>query len=56
MTGRSCHAIELNPAYVDVAVTRWQGFTGKPATLEGQDGSFAEIAALARPSRPRERP
>jgi DNA modification methylase len=27
-TGRSCHAIELNPAYVDVAVLRWQNFTG----------------------------
>ena len=28
MTGRSCHAIELNPAYVDVAIRRWQAFTG----------------------------
>jgi DNA modification methylase len=33
MTGRSCHAIELNPAYVDVAVAlagvRWcQGYAG----------------------------
>jgi DNA modification methylase len=24
MTGRSCHAIELDPAYVDVAVRRWR--------------------------------
>ncbi len=31
VTGRSCHAIELNPAYVDVAVRRWQNFTGKRA-------------------------
>jgi DNA modification methylase len=46
MSGRTCHAVELDPAYVDVAVMRWQRFTGKPATLEGQDGSFAEIAAL----------
>ena len=30
-TGRHCYAIELNPAYVDVAVTRWQNFTGKDA-------------------------
>ena len=29
MTGRSCHAIELDPVYVDVAVTRWQEFTGQ---------------------------
>jgi DNA modification methylase len=32
MTGRACHAIELNPAYVDVAVLRWQAFTGQTAT------------------------
>jgi DNA modification methylase len=28
MTGRSCYAIELDPTYVDVAVKRWQDFTG----------------------------
>lgn len=32
MTGRAIHAIELNPAYVDVAVKRWQDFTGQQAT------------------------
>ena len=32
MTGRACHAIEISPAYVDVAVTRWQNFTGQTAT------------------------
>ena len=44
MTGRACHAIELNPVYVDVAVRRWQAFTGKTAVLEANGGSFAEIA------------
>ena len=44
MTGRGCHAIELNPVYVDVAVRRWQAFTGKTATLEANGVSFAEIA------------
>ena len=34
MTGRSIHAIELNPAYVDVAVIRWQEFTGEKAVHE----------------------
>lgn len=34
MTGRACHAIELNPAYVDVAIDRWQAFTGKQAVHE----------------------
>jgi len=28
---RVCHAIELNPAYVDVAIRRWQNFTGQRA-------------------------
>lgn len=34
MTGRSVHAIELSPAYVDVAVIRWQEFTGQQAVHE----------------------
>ena len=31
MTGRHCYAIELSPAYVDVAIKRWQDFTGQEA-------------------------
>lgn len=30
-TGRICYAMELSPAYVDVAVRRWQQYTGKAA-------------------------
>jgi DNA modification methylase len=45
MTGRACHALELSPAYVDVAVTRWQAFTGAAAVLEGDGRAFAEIEA-----------
>ncbi len=44
-TGRVCLGIELNPAYVDVAVERWQQLTGEAATLEGDGRSFDEIAA-----------
>ena len=44
MTARSVYAVEINPAYVDVAVIRWQDFTGKEATLEGDGRTFAEIA------------
>ncbi|MCB1499218.1 MAG: site-specific DNA-methyltransferase, partial [Bauldia sp.] len=44
MTGRSCHAIELNPAYVDVAIRRWQDFTGEEAVLEGSGSSFLAVA------------
>lgn len=45
MTGRHIYAIELNPAYVDVAVKRWQDFTGQTATLEGDGRTFAELEA-----------
>ena len=34
ITGRTCHAVELMPQYVDVAVERWQAFTGETARLE----------------------
>lgn len=44
MTGRQCLAIELAPEYVDVAVKRWQQFTGKDATLDGDGRTFNEIA------------
>ena len=40
MEGRACHAIELDPAYVDVAVKRWQAFTGNVATLEATGEPF----------------
>lgn len=39
-TGRRCRAMELDPAYVDVIVTRWQAFTGGTAVIEGEDRSF----------------
>lgn len=44
-TGRSCHAMELDPAYADVTVLRWQAFTGQEAILEGDGRSFAALAA-----------
>ena len=43
-TGRVCLGIELNPAYVDVAVQRWQQFTGQAALLEGDGRSFLELS------------
>ncbi len=39
-TGRRRYAMELSPQYVDVAVTRWQQFTGKQATLEATGEPF----------------
>lgn len=45
MTGRICLAVELSPAYVDVAVQRWQQFTGETAALEGTGRGWAEVKA-----------
>jgi hypothetical protein len=35
--------MEIDPAYCDVTVQRWQAFTGKQATLDGDGRTFAEI-------------
>jgi hypothetical protein len=45
MLGRSCESCELSPAYVDVAVKRWQAFTRKQAMLESTGETFDAIAA-----------
>jgi hypothetical protein len=36
--------MEISPAYVDVAVERWQAETGRAAALDGDGRSFSEIA------------
>lgn len=41
-TGRRCNAMELSPQYVDVAVRRWQAFTGQRAVLESTGQYFPE--------------
>jgi len=42
MTGRVCYGLELNPAYVDVVVQRWQLFTGRAAKHQASGRSFDE--------------
>jgi hypothetical protein len=44
-TGRACFGIELNPAYVDVALERWQQFTGANAVLAETGEPFADLKA-----------
>jgi len=39
-TRRSAYGMELDPAYCDVIVKRWQAFTGKTATLESTGEPF----------------
>lgn len=41
-TGRTARALEIDPAYVDVAIRRWEQLTGKSATLS-TGGTFEEI-------------
>jgi DNA modification methylase len=42
--GRQARLIEIEPQYIDVSVERWQKFTGRQATLEGDGRTFAEVA------------
>jgi DNA modification methylase len=46
-TGRICHAIELDPLYVDTAIRRWQNLTGQDARRTTDNKSFKEIEAEA---------
>ena len=42
-TGRVARLIELDPAYCDVTIKRWQRMTGKSATLEATWQSFETV-------------
>lgn len=42
--GRRAFGIEIDPLYVDVAVRRWQAFTGQDAILEATGQTFDEVA------------
>lgn len=44
ITARICLGIELNPAYVDVAVRRWEQLEKKEAVLEATGATFADTA------------
>ena len=42
-TGRRARAIELDPAYVDVAIRRWEHYTGKLACLAPMGETFEQV-------------
>jgi DNA modification methylase len=42
--GRRAYVMEIDPRYVDVAIRRWQGLTGKDAILESSSLTFEEMA------------
>lgn len=37
-TGQKCYAMEISPAYCDVAVARWEKATGRKAERLSADG------------------
>lgn len=43
MTGRVCAGLELDPRYVDVAIRRWEAYTGGEALHAGTGLTFAEL-------------
>lgn len=48
MSGRRCLALELDPAYVDIACRRWEDYSGKNAILAAGDKRFGEVAGERR--------
>jgi DNA modification methylase len=48
-TGRCARVIEIDPAYCDVVVRRWQRLTGKPAILTDLQETFEATALLRMP-------
>ena len=48
-TGRRARAIELDPVYVDVAIRRWEHYTGKLARLAPMGETFEEVTEARLP-------
>jgi DNA modification methylase len=46
--GRICYGIELDPTYVDLAVRRWQTYTGKTAKHAKSKRSFNDLEEALR--------
>ena len=43
-TGRKARALEIDPRYCDVAIKRWQKYTGKPAVFCPLGETFEEVS------------
>ena len=55
--GRKARLLELDPAYCDVTIQRWQKVTGKQAVLHSSDGKYGcGLEALDGAQRPSVRP
>jgi DNA modification methylase len=49
-TGRVCYGVEIDPLFVDVAIRRWQAFTGEKARRLNDDQTFDLAEQLMRTS------
>ncbi len=45
VTDRVCWALEIEPAYVDLAILRWQARSGQAAVLAADGRSFDVVAS-----------
>jgi DNA modification methylase len=50
-TGRICYGIEIDPLYVDVAIRRWQKYSGERA-IHHSGKSFDELTAMSETQEP----
>ena len=48
--GRRGYGLEIDPLYVDLAIRRWQSFTGKDAVHDESGLTFEEVGAQRNPS------
>lgn len=42
-TARCCYAMEISPSYVDMAIIRWQNFTGNDAIHEATGETYSKV-------------
>ena len=42
-SGRTCYAMEIDPKYADVILTRWAGFTEKEPIREGDGAQWSQV-------------
>jgi DNA modification methylase len=49
---RVCFAIEIDPLFVDLAIRRWQAFTGEPAKRESDSADFETLDQASQRTEP----
>ena len=47
---RVCFAIEIDPLFVDLAIRRWQSFTGELAKRESDGADFGTLDQASQPT------